>query len=60
MGKTSNPSSELVHLSQALKAPRIRESAGPLAARARAENWTHEEYLARVLEEEVLAGDVGL
>jgi DNA replication protein DnaC len=55
MGKTSNPSSELVHLSQALKAPRIRESAAPLAARARAENWTHEEYLARVLEEEVLA-----
>ena len=47
--------SEIAHLSRALKAPRIRESAGVLAERARAENWTHEDYLARILEEEVLA-----
>jgi DNA replication protein DnaC len=47
--------SEIVHLARALKAPRIRDTAAGLAERARAENWTHEQYLARVLEEEVLA-----
>src|SRR5918994_7506420 len=39
------------------EAPRIRESAGTLAERARAEGWSHEQYLARVLEEEVREGD---
>ena len=48
-------SSEIAHLSRALKAPRIRQSAAALADRARAEGWDHEQYLARVLEEEVLA-----
>lgn len=46
---------QIAHLSRAMKAPRIRDTAGPLADRARAENWTHEDYLVRVLEEEVLA-----
>jgi DNA replication protein DnaC len=54
-GAAAGTSSEIAHLSRALKAPRIRESAAALADRARAENWTHEDYLARVLEEEVLA-----
>ena len=47
--------SEIAHLSRALKAPRISQSAAALADRARAEGWDHEQYLARVLEEEVLA-----
>jgi DNA replication protein DnaC len=47
--------SELAHLTQALKAPRIRRVAAPLAERARAEGWPYEHYLAAVLEEEVLA-----
>jgi hypothetical protein len=36
---------ELVFLTRALKAPTLRESAGRLADRARAESWTHESYL---------------
>jgi predicted DNA binding CopG/RHH family protein len=46
---------ELAHLTRALKAPRIRRVAGPLAERARAEGWDYQRYLAAVLEEEVLA-----
>jgi DNA replication protein DnaC len=46
---------ELVHLTRALKAPRIRQAATPLAERARAEGWDYEHYLAAVLEQEVLA-----
>ena len=52
---SSGTASEIVHLSRALKAPRIKDAAGPLAERARQESWTFETYLARVLEEEVLA-----
>src|SRR3954452_18492723 len=52
---STGSSSELAHLSRALKAPRIRQAAAVLADRARAEDWAYEEYLARVLEEEVLA-----
>lgn len=37
---------EPAYLTGALKAPTLRESAARLAERARAENWTHEEYLA--------------
>jgi hypothetical protein len=37
---------ELVFLTRALKAPSLREAAGRLAERARAEGWTHEEFLA--------------
>jgi DNA replication protein DnaC len=51
----SSIGSEIAHLSRALKAPRIRQSAAVLADKARAEGWDHEQYLARVLEEEVLA-----
>jgi hypothetical protein len=47
--------SELAHLARALKAPRIRRAAAPLAERVRAEGWPYERYLAAVLEEEVLA-----
>jgi DNA replication protein DnaC len=45
----------LVFLTRALKAPTLRESAARLAERARAESWSHEEYLAACLQREVAA-----
>jgi DNA replication protein DnaC len=53
----SAAASELVYLSRALKAPRIRAVAGRLAERARDEGWDYEAYLAAVLSEEVSARD---
>jgi DNA replication protein DnaC len=54
------PSSEdtmkqLRYLAAALKAPRITEAAARLADQARDSGWTHEDYLAAVLEREVSA-----
>jgi DNA replication protein DnaC len=49
--------SELAFLTRALKAPTLRESVSRLAERARAEAWTHEEYLAACLQREVSARD---
>jgi DNA replication protein DnaC len=49
--------SEIAYLTRALKAPTLRESAGRLAERARAESWSHEEYLAACLQREVAARD---
>src|ERR1700756_3371339 len=46
---------ELAFLTRALKAPTLRESVPRLAARARAESWTHEEFLAACLQREVAA-----
>ena len=46
---------EVAFLTRALKAPSLREAAGRLAERARAENWTHEEFLAACLQREVAA-----
>ena len=40
---------ELAFLTRALKAPTLRESVSRLAERARAESWSHEEYLAACL-----------
>ncbi|MCI0689060.1 MAG: ATP-binding protein, partial [Sporichthyaceae bacterium] len=48
-------SSDVAHLARALKAPRIHTAASTLATRAREEGWDCQHYLARVLEEEVLA-----
>jgi DNA replication protein DnaC len=48
-------SSEITYLTRALKAPTLRESAARLAERARAENWSHEEYLVACLQREVSA-----
>ncbi len=48
---------ELAFLTRALKAPTLRESAGRLAERARAETWTHEEFLVACLQREVAARD---
>src|SRR3954453_13886381 len=40
-------------LARALKAPRIREAASRLGDQARDAGWSHEEYLAAVLDREV-------
>ena len=46
---------QLAYLAGALKAPRISEAAARLADHARDAGWTHEEYLAAVLDREVAA-----
>ena len=50
-------SSQIEYLARALKAPRIREAATRLAEQARADGWSHEDYLAAVLDREVAARD---
>jgi hypothetical protein len=42
-------SGEVAFLTRALKAPTLRESVPRLAERARAENWSHEEFLVACL-----------
>ncbi|MCD9196949.1 ATP-binding protein [Aeromicrobium wangtongii] len=46
---------QLTHLAGALKASRITEAAARLADHARDTGWTHEEYLAAVLDREAAA-----
>ena len=46
---------QIHYLAAALKAPRITEAAARLAEHARDAGWTHEDYLAAVLEREVSA-----
>jgi len=46
---------QIQYLAAALKAPRITEAAARLADHARDAGWTHEDYLAAVLEREVSA-----
>jgi DNA replication protein DnaC len=46
---------QLRYLAAALKAPRITEATQQLADQARDAGWTHEDYLAAVLEREVSA-----
>jgi DNA replication protein DnaC len=53
--KTSKPHSDLAYLCRALKAPSLAASIDRLAERARAQSWTHEEFLAACLEREVAA-----
>jgi DNA replication protein DnaC len=48
---------EVAFLTRALKAPTLRESVDRLAERARAESWTHEEFLVACLQREVSARD---
>jgi DNA replication protein DnaC len=47
--------SEIAFLTKALKAPTLRESVSRLAERARAETWSHEEFLVACLQREVSA-----
>src|SRR5436305_13708089 len=54
--KTTPESIKQIHyLAAALKAPRITEAAQRLAEQARDAGWTHEDYLAAVLDREVSA-----
>jgi DNA replication protein DnaC len=53
--KTTRPTSDLAYLCRAMKAPSLARSIERLAERARAESWTHEEFLAACLEREVAA-----
>jgi DNA replication protein DnaC len=54
--KASSESVKQIHyLAAALKAPRITQAAQRLADQARDAGWTHEDYLAAVLEREVSA-----
>jgi DNA replication protein DnaC len=46
---------EVAFLTRALKAPTLRESVARLAERARAESWSHEEFLVACLQREVSA-----
>jgi DNA replication protein DnaC len=48
---------QIQFLARALKAPRIQDSAERLAAQAREAGWSHEHYLAAVLDREVSARD---
>jgi DNA replication protein DnaC len=52
---TTETLKHITHLATALKTPRITESAARLADHARDTGWTHEDYLAAVLEREVAA-----
>jgi DNA replication protein DnaC len=49
--------SEIAYLTRALKAPTLRDSVQRLGERARAEGWTHEQFLAACLQREVSARD---
>ena len=51
----ARPASDLAYLCRALKAPSLADAAARLAERARADAWSHEEYLAACLEREVAA-----
>jgi DNA replication protein DnaC len=46
---------EVAFLTRALKAPTLRESVPRLAERARADSWSHEEFLVACLQREVSA-----
>ena len=48
---------EVTFLTRALKAPSLRECVDRLAERARAEGWSHEEFLVACLQREVSARD---
>jgi len=52
---TRDLAAELAFLTRALKAPTLRNSAARLAERARADGWSHEEFLVACLQREVAA-----
>ena len=54
-GRGRDTAAEVVFLTRALKAPTLREAVGRLAERARAESWSHEEFLVACLQREVSA-----
>jgi DNA replication protein DnaC len=52
---TKKPVGDVAYLCRALKAPSMAAAVERLAERARADSWTHEEFLAACLEREVAA-----
>ncbi|MFF4240079.1 IS21-like element helper ATPase IstB [Actinomadura geliboluensis] len=54
-GSGRNLAAELAYLTRVLKAPSLAASVERLAERARAESWSHEEFLAACLQREVAA-----
>jgi DNA replication protein DnaC len=50
-----NVTAEIAYLARAMKAPSLAGAVERLAERARAESWTHEEFLAACLQREVAA-----
>src|SRR2546421_509149 len=54
-GSGRNVAAELAYLTRTLKAPSLAAAVDRLAERARAESWTHEEFLAACLQREVAA-----
>src|SRR6201746_1269669 len=52
---TRDLTAEITFLTRALKAPTMRDAVARLAERARAESWTHEEFLVACLQREVSA-----
>jgi DNA replication protein DnaC len=55
MATKTRPVADLAYLCRALKAPSLANAVERLAERARADGWTHEEFLAACLEREVAA-----
>src|SRR5213082_2674495 len=55
MPTRTKPTSDIAYLCRALKAPSLAAAVERLAERARAETWTHEEFLAACLQREVAA-----
>jgi DNA replication protein DnaC len=55
MATTTKPAADLAYLCRALKAPSLASAVDRLADRARAEGWTHEEFLVACLDREVAA-----
>jgi DNA replication protein DnaC len=55
MAARTKPRADLVYLCRALKAPSLAAAVERLAERARADGWSHEEFLAACLEREVAA-----
>ncbi len=55
MATKTKPAADLAYLCRALKAPSLAGAVERLAERARAEGWSHEEFLAACLEREVAA-----
>src|SRR2546430_13711236 len=51
--RNPKPGRDVAYLCRALKAPSLAAAGERLAERARAEGWTHEEFLAACLEREV-------
>ena len=55
VGSGRNLAAELAYLTRVLKAPSLHAAIERLGERARAESWTHEEFLAACLQREVAA-----